>query len=152
METIGDRLRHARLTAPSRGVAGRLDRVTQNDLAQIIGVQRQAIVRIEKGNNNTSSKNLVALAEFLKVNSVWLISGQGEMEGGSDVLAKEQGQQAASIPTSNDAQEDIISQVSIIHALTKQILENADKSRNNQRPFQSLALAASEYLSLLKEK
>ena len=146
METVGERLRHARKTAPERGVAGRFGRVTQADLANLVGLTRQAIVFTENGKNNSTPNNLAIIAEYLRVCPLWLITGQGEMsESGSDPEVQTS---VDSIPATSE--DEIISEVSAIHALTAQILENSDKGRSNERILRRLKSSMEECLSLLR--
>ncbi len=152
LETLGERLSHARATAKERGVPCIAQKVTQGDVANVIGVTRQAIVRIEKNVNGTSNDNLKKVAEFLKVDPAWLITGFGEMTDTEDRAAEQKSIVAISEGAAERAlldkvlDPDFVGQVSAIHALTGQILENADKGRNNKPLLMMLDQAVKEYL------
>lgn len=53
---------------------------SQKALAEKIGISDAALSKIESGVNNPAKSTLIAIANVLKVNLDWLISGTGEME------------------------------------------------------------------------
>lgn len=83
MNTLGERLNFAR----------KIKGYTQDSLAESIGVSRGVIFNLEK--NKTAPQRIVinAICQTLKINTDWLINGNGEMEN------KEKESQSAKILT-----------------------------------------------------
>ena len=71
--TIGNRVRQARTAAD----------IKQEDLARAIGVKQSTISELEL-RPKASSKHLIAIAKALKVDPLWLATGEGEMHGNSE--------------------------------------------------------------------
>lgn len=69
MHEIGNRLKAIRTEK----------RLTQQGLADIISVSKQAVANIEGGHNKPSIEFIGKLIENLNINSNWLIIGQGNM-------------------------------------------------------------------------
>ncbi|WP_257282141.1 helix-turn-helix domain-containing protein [Endozoicomonas sp. ISHI1] len=153
LETLGERLSHARATAKERGTPCKASKVTQGDVANVVGMTRQGIVRIEKNVNGTSNEKLEKIATFLNVNPIWLITGKGSMTEADEAVISEAlelankhiSQHSSAYEVKNDS--DLIGQISAIHALTGQILKNADCGRNNKTLLSMLEQAITEYLS-----
>ena len=53
--------------------------LTQQGLADIVNVSKQAVANIESGHNKPSIEFISKLIENLQVNANWLIVGQGNM-------------------------------------------------------------------------
>jgi transcriptional regulator with XRE-family HTH domain len=78
MESVGDRLRRAREAA----------KLSQEALAQKIGVTRSAIAQVEGGiSNSLNAENLARAAQALRKSSMWLATGQGA-EHPTDILTE----------------------------------------------------------------
>ena len=157
MKTIGERLLYARKTAAERGVNNG-QRVTQQDIADEVGRTRQAIVKIEKGESNSTSTVLAKMADFLQVNAGWLITGDGSMELSAKSAVYISYSTTGTSGTSLDnlkavladiSTADIVDQVSMIHALAGQILDNADKGRNYALVLRSLLQNMQELENLI---
>lgn len=69
MQNIGNRLKSIRTEK----------RLTQQGLADIIQVSKQAVANIESGHNKPSIEFISKLIENLNINSNWLIAGKGSM-------------------------------------------------------------------------
>lgn len=65
MKAIGARVRALRKGQP--------DKVTQNDLAEIIGVSRSTIAGIEAGSDRGGIETMIAIADHFKVPLDWLV-------------------------------------------------------------------------------
>lgn len=70
MKSFGQRLREAREAAGYR---------TQAELAQAAGFKNQSTIGNMESGRNKGSRHIAHLAQLLKVNALWLESGQGEM-------------------------------------------------------------------------
>lgn len=72
MDTVGDRLRTARLAAG----------LSQQQLADVIGATRSAIAQVEGGiTNSLNAENLAKAAKHLGKTAVWLATGEGPEDG-----------------------------------------------------------------------
>lgn len=81
METIGERLRHARLTAHER--IGINDQITQGELGDQVGLTQGAIYKLETNKNKRGDVDVIKLmkaAEFLKCSFIWLSTGRGAID------------------------------------------------------------------------
>ena len=165
MDTLGERLRYARKTAPDRGVKSAHGRVTQSDVARVADVTRQAIVKVEKGLSQSSSQKLFLIADFLKVDPTWLITGNGEAPKppqaspvkpvfGASVVGGVVGGYAAGaiLPSKTVSGDELVEQIAAIHALSGQVLDNADKGRSNKRILKMLDEAIAEYQTFSVEE
>ncbi len=65
MDTIGDRIRSSRLVA----------KLTQNDVAQFVGVSRVSVTQWENGASAPAKDKIQALAQMLSVPLEWLLYG-----------------------------------------------------------------------------
>jgi transcriptional regulator with XRE-family HTH domain len=73
MDTIGDRIRQARVAAGIR---------TQQQLADAVGVTRSAVSQWESGTSqHVKPEHLAAIAEACSVEMRWLATGRGPREG-----------------------------------------------------------------------
>lgn len=156
MDTLAERLRHARKTAPERGVKSAYGRVTQSDVANIAGVTRQAIVKVEKGLSQSTPQKLFLIADFLKVDPLWLIGGvvaEDDAHKSNESGAVVEGFASLHKPRKKTVSDDErIEQIAAIHALTGQILDNADKGRSNNRILKMLDDAILEYQTFSVEE
>ena len=90
MNTIGERLLHARDSAHTR--LGRTHRITQSELADMMGIRQPSLVSIEKVQNKSTdvgAEKLMKAAKFLKVSFMWLATGRGDMLNDEDNLIGE---------------------------------------------------------------
>lgn len=71
MATIGERIREARRRA--RNADGK--RMTQADLAGTIGVQAMQVSRWERGEQQPRSEHVAELAQALRCDANWLLTG-----------------------------------------------------------------------------
>ena len=166
METLGERLKRARLTAPDRMKDDFYkSNVSQADVGKIVGVTRQAIIAVEKDRTkNMPAEKLVKIAEFLRVDATWLITGQSSMiavdeahKGNGlppviDELAETEPAGMSAVPAENPpakelTSEELIDLVSVVHALSGQVLDNADKGRNYERILNNLRGSLRELLA-----
>ena len=77
METVGDRLRRARLEM----------KLSQEDLANDIGATRSAIAQVESGiSTSLNAENLARAARRLGKSAVWLATGEGEEDAFESVI------------------------------------------------------------------
>ncbi len=51
---------------------------TQNDMAEQLGLKRQAVANVEAGNNNPSIETIIKLIIDFNINANWLLAGIGE--------------------------------------------------------------------------
>ncbi len=90
MNTIGDRLLHARDSAHTR--LSRTHKITQSELADMMGIRQPSLVSIEKNQNKSTdvgAEKLMKAAQFLKVSFMWLATGRGDMLNDEDNLIGE---------------------------------------------------------------
>ncbi len=90
MDTIGERLRHARETANER--LGTKYMMTQSELADQLGVTQGYIYKLETNANKRGSVDVTKLmnaAEYLKCSFLWLAKGLGKMEADDGLLIDE---------------------------------------------------------------
>lgn len=132
--TLGERLRYARESAFDRLSTER--RISQTALADQIGVQRQQISMIERGERDRlSNKRWLAVADYLQVNVVWLMFGRGEMLDGIDQPGAEphhmpqqnlepvhQQQNSAPDNTHNNNDDELLQTAALAQAISSQIL------------------------------
>lgn len=69
MSTIAERFKEIRYQKGWR---------TQADMAEQLGLKRQAIANVEAGNNNPSIETIIKLIEDFNVNANWLLAGKGD--------------------------------------------------------------------------
>lgn len=53
--------------------------LTQSEFGKRIGISNTAVSKIEKGENNVSEQNIIAMHREFNVNEDWLKTGEGEM-------------------------------------------------------------------------
>jgi len=74
--------------------------LTQEKLGKMVGLKKATISSLELGTSKKpSAENLLPLANALKVNPNWLITGKGEMERVDDVGVREPSQAYKAKPT-----------------------------------------------------
>lgn len=56
-----------------------LDRMSQEEFGKHIGISNTAVSKIEKGENNLTEQNILAICKEFNVNEEWLRTGNGEM-------------------------------------------------------------------------
>lgn len=69
-EAFSDRLKHA------RDIAG----MTQQQLAEIVGVSRPQLANLETGRGDASVPVLIGLSGALSVSIDWLLTGRGDRQ------------------------------------------------------------------------
>lgn len=69
MTTIAERFKEIRMLKNWR---------TQSNMADELGIKRQAVANVEAGNNNPSIETINKLVTEFNVNANWLIAGIGE--------------------------------------------------------------------------
>ena len=79
MDTIGARIRHARLSAKLQAVK----------LAEVVGVRPHTVWRWEAGRMSPTGQSVAEIANALRVTADWLLTGKGPGPSEPDVVAAE---------------------------------------------------------------
>ncbi|QZA80871.1 helix-turn-helix domain-containing protein [Deefgea piscis] len=77
---IGDRILKSRKTR----------KLTQVQLAEMIGIKQSSVSAWERGDADPSTDNLSSLAALLRISYEWLATGRGEMESSYQTVKVEE--------------------------------------------------------------
>ncbi|WP_281645531.1 helix-turn-helix transcriptional regulator [Parendozoicomonas sp. Alg238-R29] len=94
---IGKRIKKARTTARER--LGLRLRVTQRMLADAVGISQPSVYQMESGEIEPRSKNIKKIAEYLKVEEDWLLTGKGNIEGEENLYIVDQQERTPQVST-----------------------------------------------------
>ncbi|HEY0287175.1 MAG TPA: helix-turn-helix transcriptional regulator [Pseudomonas sp.] len=113
--------------------------LTQSQLAESVGIAQTAISQLESGKTLRSSY-LIQIARSCKVNSVWLASGEGEMNLTEDTLTS----------LSNEIEEIMCGEHEDDAALNNSLRERIENLRNVSRYAPSNSLLTEEIPYLIE--
>ncbi|MCY1287716.1 Peptidase S24-like protein [compost metagenome] len=107
------------------------------ELAQLVGVSKGSITHWTNGTNQASGKRLIALANALECNAIWLATGEGSEAGPSSTAPAE---------SSNESKLPVASKAAAASMILGMLKKHAGKSLNSAAQ-QRIAQAVAESLS-----
>lgn len=131
--SIGARIRQARTAR---------DNLSQEALGERYGVSRSAVYQWETGATSPSVTDLIDMATFLRVDLLWLLTGQGEPGGGT--FTKEAVRAAVDGVTAQAERAGILGQLAkrrVLGSAVARCLERLGSGANSLPPERVMDIA-----------